>query len=161
MKTTTPFRKHFKTFVIGFSVLAMVLTAAFIVPTTAFAASDTQAVQGTAQAPADHPALTKAFQAEQAFLSRQATHLDNTAAILTKIQNLITQAKGRILDTGALESALTAFQGRVSSARAAHDTASGILSTHAGFNADGSVTNAAEARQTVLDARQSLQSAAT
>ncbi len=154
-------RKHFKTAVIAVSVLVLAVTTAFIVPSQASAASAAQATQPTPPASGGSPALTKAFQAEQAFLARQATNLDNTANLVSKIQDLITKANGRGVDTSPLVAALAAFQAQVSEARSAHDTAAGILSTHAGFNADGSVSDPTLARQTVQDARWSLQSAAT
>ena len=153
-----------------FSLLAIVVvTAAFIVPSPVSASSEDQRAEAQAaqpsqpapQATGGSPLLTKAFQAEQAFLARQATNLDNTTNLVAKIQDLIDRAKARSLDASALEAALSAFQARVSEARSAHDTAAEILSTHAGFNADGSVSDPAEARQTVQDARKSLQSAAT
>ncbi len=153
--------KHFKTTLIAVSVLVLAATAVFIVPSPVSAAPRAQAAQPTLPTSGGSPALTKAFQAEQAFLSRQATHLDNTANLVTKIQDLITRAKARSVDTSAPEAALAAFQAQVSEARSAHDTAAGILSTHAGFNADGSVSDPTLARQTVQDARRSLHSAAT
>ncbi len=161
MKTTYTFKKHFKTIVIAFSMLAMVLTAAFVLPGPVEAASEAQVPQGTPQAAGGNTALVKAFQAEQAFLARQAANLENTANIVTKVQDLITQANAKNLDTSALEAALTAFQGRISEAHSAHDTAAGILGAHAGFNEDGSVSNPTEARQTVLDGGKALKSAAT
>jgi uncharacterized protein YlxW (UPF0749 family) len=162
MKTLRMSKKHFKTILITLSSLAIVIiTAAFVVPGPVSAAPSQQAAQPIPSAASDNPALTRAFQAEQAFLARQATNLDNTANLITRIQNLINNAKSRSVDTSALEAALTTFQAQVSEARSAHDTAAGILTTHAGFNADGSVSNPAEARQTVQDARKSLQSAAT
>ncbi len=159
MKSTL--RSHFKTIVIAISVFALVITTAFVALSPVSAAAEAQASQPTPPASGGSPALTKAFQAEQAFLARQAANLDNTANLVTKIQDLVTKAKARNVDTSALEAALTAFQAQVSEARSAHDTAAGILSTHNGFNADGSVSDPTLARQTVQDARQSLQSAAT
>ncbi len=154
-------KKHFKTIVIAVSVLVLVVTTAFIAPGPVSAATEAQASQPTPPAAGSTPALTKAFQAEQAFLARQETNLGNTTNLVTKIQTLITNAQSKNVDASALEAALSAFQAQVSEARSAHDTAAGILSTHAGFNADGSVSDPTLARQTVQDARQALQSAAT
>ncbi len=164
MKKSISIKKHLKSATLAFSLLAIVvITAAFIVLSPVSAAPEAQAAQPTQpalQASGGSPALTKAFQAEQAFLARQATNLDNTANVVTKVQDLISKAKARSVDTSALEAALAVFQAQVGEARSAHDTAAGILSTHAGFNPDGSVSDPAEARQTVQDARKSLQSAA-
>ncbi len=155
------FKKYYKTLIITFSLVVLVVTAAFIVPGPVSAAAEAQATQPTPPAAGGTPALTRAFQAEQAFLARQETNLGNTTNLVSKIQTLITNAQSKNVDTSALEAALSAFNAQVSEARSAHSTAAGILSTHAGFNADGSVSDPTLARQTVQDARQSLQSAAT
>jgi hypothetical protein len=161
MKIFTYLKKITWKTAIVFSALGMVTTTAFVIPDSSIAASATPTPQAEVSATPPYPALTKAFQAEQAILTRQETNLDGTGTLVIKIQSLIDQAKTKNLDITALENALASFQTRIDEARSAHTTASGILSTHAGFNADGSVTDPTAARQTVLDARQSLRQAAS
>jgi predicted TIM-barrel enzyme len=161
MKIFTYHKKITWKTVIVFSALGMVTATAFVMPDSSIAASATPTPQAEVSATPPYPALTKAFQAEQAALTRQGANLDGTGALVTKIQSLVDQAKTKNLDTIPLENALASFQTRGDETRSAHTTAASIISTHAGFNVDGSVTDATAARQTVLDARQSLRQAAS
>ena len=104
-------------------------------------------------------ALEKAYQRELAWLAIQTNHLADAATIAARVQTFIDKAKGEGKDTSALEAALSAFKSQVAVAQAAHDTAAGILATHAGFDDSGHVTDQAQAIETVRQARQSLQDA--
>jgi len=56
---------------------------------------------------------------------------------------------------------LTTYQAQLTTAGASHSTAANILSTHAGFDGSGNVTNQTSAAQTVKDANQALTDAHT
>ena len=100
--------------------------------------------------------LQKAFANEQNWFGIQTTNLGKANDAVAKVQDLISQAKAKGLDTSALVSALSTYQATLATAQSAHDTASTVLSAHTGFDASGSVTDQAAAAQTVKDANQSL-----
>ena len=100
--------------------------------------------------------LTLHYQNEQQVLIKQQSHLDKVNQLAAKIQTLIDKARGAGKDVSALESALANFNSKVASAKSAHDQAASILGTHNGFDASGSVTDAAAAHQTLVDARLAL-----
>ena len=103
--------------------------------------------------------LSQAFQREQQVLAQQQTHLANSANVVSRIQDLISKAQAKGLDTSALSTALGTFQTQIATASSSNKTAAGILSAHNGFDGSGNVTDPAAAHQTVLDARQNLQDA--
>jgi hypothetical protein len=103
--------------------------------------------------------LTNLYQREQKWLSAQTTTLTDANTIAANMQNMINTLKGQKKVTSGLESALAAFQGQIAVAQTAHDRAADILSTHAGFDANGQVTDRDQAVNTVRQAFQSLLSA--
>src|SRR5450759_1804137 len=105
--------------------------------------------------------MDKAFAVEQARLSRQASNLDISSAAADKAQALIDQWQAKGVDVSLLQSLLATFTSQIATARSSHDTASGILASHAGFDAQGQVTAIDQARLTIQKARQALQNAAT
>lgn len=100
--------------------------------------------------------LQRDFQNEQNWLGIQATNLGKTDNVVTKVQDLISAAQTKGLDTSALSSALATFQSEIATANSSHATAEGILTTHNGFDGSGNVTDQTAAQQTVKDANQSL-----
>ena len=149
MKPQLFFKKLILQATLGLTTLSMLAGLAFAVPAPVYAAAN--------PAPAtQNPALKHAYQAEQARLKTQAANLDMANREVAKIQTLISQAQAKSLNVTDLQTALATFQSQLASAQAEHNTAASILSTHAGFGVDGSVTNVPAARQTVLDARQAL-----
>lgn len=105
--------------------------------------------------------LEKAYQRELKGLEVQQTHLNWANKSATELQTWIDKLNRQGIDTSDLTNALRLFQGQVVIAQSAHDTASGLLSLHAGFDANGNVTDTGQARQTVMAARQSLLEAHT
>jgi hypothetical protein len=72
---------------------------------------------------------------------------------------VIATAKAKGKDTSALEQALATFRQKLATARTAWQSASDTLATHAGFDAQGKVTDAATARETLKSARSAMLSA--
>jgi hypothetical protein len=91
---------------------------------------------------------------EQNLQAAQQKRLANTSNVISKTQTYIDEQNGLGKDTTALVTALNAYTTSVTTAQAAHVTAQGILDTHAGFDGSGNVTDAAQARTTVLTADQ-------
>lgn len=114
--------------------------------------------------PAPDPArqaqrLERLLAREQEWLSRQAENLARANEAADKVQVRIDELKSEGKDTAALEAALAAFQEQLAEAQTAHDAANATLSAHAGFDADGHVTDAILARETVKSAGKSLRDA--
>ncbi len=113
---------------------------------------------GTPPGPVNQ-ALQNIYQREQSWLSVQSNTLTDANTIMVNVQNWINTLNGQGKDTGALVAALAAFKGQIATAQTAHDTASGILSAHAGFDGNGQVTDRVQAISTLRQAFQSLQTA--
>src|SRR5450759_517172 len=166
MKLLNTVKKFLKKAGMGLTLLVFMAGMVISIPAPAYAAAFTGSpTTATTVAPAASNAsnanLTRTFQAEQVRLKTQAGNLDKANAGIARIQGLIDQAKAKSVDTRLLETALSTFKTQLASAQSAHDTAATILAAHTGFNADGSVNDAAIARQTRLDAHQALVNAAT
>lgn len=100
--------------------------------------------------------LEKAYQRELSGLEVQQIHLNWANKAATELQAWIDNLLLQGVDPSGLIAALRVFQAQIAIAQAAHDTAGSILSAHAGFDAQGVVIDIAQARQTVMTARQSL-----
>lgn len=139
----------------GLAVLAVLVSTAAFMPTSSVAAA---AGTPPAQAQRDQR-LEKVYQREQQWLAIQTGHLQKANDVIGKVEQYITaqNAKGR--DTASLTAALNIFKLQVAAAQSAHNTAASILGAHAGFDANGHVTDPDLARQTLIDTRQSLRSA--
>ena len=87
--------------------------------------------------------------------------LKNAGQYAGKIDELIAKLKAKGKDTAALEQAVAAFRSGIAQARAEWQAASATLSTHAGFDAAGKVTNADQARATLKDAHGHMEQAHT
>jgi hypothetical protein len=100
-----------------------------------------------------------AYQREINFQQRQGLHFTYAATAATDVQNIINTAKNKNMNVTDLETALTAFNSQVASARTYHDQAVSLLLTHNGFDVNGKVADTQAAHQTLDSARQDLQMA--
>ncbi len=137
---------------IGFLVLSLVLMAAlFLGVTTPALAQDNPA------RPTPNGANLELFYARELLVAdRQGEALRRTGEAITRVEGLITRLQGEGFDTADLEIALGTYRSGIAAAQSAHDEAAVILSAHAGFAADGHVTNLAQALDTVRTAGQFL-----
>ncbi len=156
--------KWLKTAAVAVLTAVMGLSALALVSAPVFAQAPSPTPSAPQTSPADKAAqrdqrLENALSRENKWLGVQANNLQRMGQIAGKAQALIDQAKAKGIDVSALQAALNTFNSQVANAKSNHDTASGILSTHSGFDANGKVTDASVARETILDARQSLEDA--
>ena len=105
------------------------------------------------------PTLETVYQREQNWLVVQTTTLTDANTIAANIQNWINTLQGQGKDTTDLETALAAFNSQIATAQTNHDAAASTLASHAGFDANGQVTDRAQAASTLRQAYQSLQTA--
>jgi hypothetical protein len=133
------------------SILSVLLVAGMLAGSLAFLPASNAKAQGTIDG-----ALTNAYKFEQTWMSKQQTAMDKAAQASAKVQELIDKASVSGLDVTALQSALGAFNGSMSSVNVEHHSAASALSAHNGFDAGGNVTNRQAARETVTTARRAL-----
>jgi exonuclease VII large subunit len=140
------------------SIAGLVLASVVVAPTgTALAQTATPPARVGQQARDER--LERLYQRERDWLNQQQQNLDKTSQIVSKVQIYIAnqQAKGK--DVSALQAALAAFQQQIATMQSSHTTAANVLGSHAGFDANGKVTDPNQARQTLLDGRQALRAA--
>jgi hypothetical protein len=110
-------------------------------------------------APSTNTALSRTYKVEQNRLKVQDMRLKNADTHAGKLDELIAKLKAKGQDTAALEQALVTFRAEIGKARAEWQSASATLSTHAGFDAAGKVTDADQARATLKDAHSHMEQA--
>lgn len=76
---------------------------------------------------------------------RQGQLLQNADALISRVQSLIDRAAAKGYDTGEVQAALDAFEDTVRAAWPIHQSGNGIVNAHRGFDADGNVTDRAQA----------------
>jgi hypothetical protein len=158
MKTSKSNLNSFRRWITGLVGLLLIFSLAFGIPSgVAFADSSTPTAQPQHNpVPHNNSGLQNQYQREQSLLGKQTDNLNNSANMVTKIQDLITKGQAKGLDTSAVSTALAAFQNQVSTAQSSHSTAAALLSSHAGFDGSGNVTDPTTAAQTVKEAGQAL-----
>jgi hypothetical protein len=106
-------------------------------------------------------ALARTYKAEQKRLQIQDGRLTRAVTHAAKIDSLIAKLKAKGKDTTALEAAVAEFRSGIGQARAEWQAASATLTTHAGFDGDGKVSNADQARTTLKEAHGHMEQAHT
>ncbi len=97
------------------------------------------------------------LKSEQARLAVEQKRLDQANALVGKAQDRINALKGQGKDTSALETALSSFKNALGSAQTSLNSAKSTLDAHTGFDANGNVTDEAQARATLQAAGNSEQ----
>lgn len=82
---------------------------------------------------------------------------ENTDAQFAKAQELIDRATANGKDASAIQSALNAFKAAVEKSRPVYDGLTTLVNSHAGFDANGKVTDATQAKATVQSVRAKMQ----
>ena len=106
-------------------------------------------------------ALSRRYKEQQQRLKLQDARLNRAVEYAAKIDTMIAKLKAKGKDTAVLEQSVAAFRAGIAQARAEWQAASGILATHAGFDAAGKVSNADQARATLKGAHEHLESTHT
>ncbi len=143
---------------------SLILGAILVIPGgSVFAASGGQSSNPpAAQTPApgnpisQKDRLQNRFEREQKLLAAQGNRINRATNLADRAQNLIDRALAKGWPVEVLRTALADFKTALSSATQIHANASQILTAHAGFDANGNVTDVGQARQTVLSAAESL-----
>ncbi len=100
--------------------------------------------------------LERIWARQLAAYERQGELLDNVDTIIDRVQSLIDRATEKGLDASAVQEALDAFEAALQDARPIHQSANGIVSSHKGFDENGKVTDAEQAKETIKELGQHL-----
>ena len=93
---------------------------------------------------------------EQIALNNQQARLNLANNVIVKAEAWIANLQSQGKDTASLQSALDDYRTGVGSAQTHFDAAKSILDAKAGFDANGKVTDRAQALKTVVDAGREL-----
>ena len=137
----------FQKVVLALSAAALVF-AAFPV-TSAFAADDAP--------PASNERLEKAWARQLQAYEKIGNAFADVDAHVAKFQERIDKAAENGKDVAALQSALDAYAAALRSAQPIYASMESIVTTHAGFDASGKVTDAEQARSTMEQMRAKMQ----
>jgi len=121
----------------------------------AFAAPRTE----VKEPPKPNVALSRAFRVEQQRLKAQDFRLKAALGTATRFDKAIAEMQAKGKDTTALQAAVDAYRAGIASARAEWQLAADGLAAHAGFDADGKVTDADAARATLKAAHGHMEQA--
>ena len=140
----------FKKMILAVMTAALVF-AAFPV-TSAFAQGENPAPTGEVK----NEKLENAWARQLNIYERLGNGFDGLDAQIAKFQERIDKAASNGRDVTALQSALDAFEAASKATLPIYDSIESIVNSHAGFDADGKVTDAEQAKSTVDEMRAKL-----
>jgi hypothetical protein len=143
-----------------FSRWSLALLVALVAVGMTFGSAAAAPRNGNEGPPRKGPALERMYRIERQRLMVQDGRLKRADQYATKIDALIARLKGKGRDTAALEQAVAAFRASMATARHEWQAASDTLASHAGFDAQGKVTDATQAAATLRDAHNHMAQAA-
>lgn len=124
-------------------------------------AGSAAAAPATAKQPPANPALTRTYRAQLKRLKLQQQRLAHADQFAAKVDALVVKLKVKGKDTDEIEAALADFRATMASARAEWQLAADLLAAHAGFDADGKVTDTTQAGATLKAAHGHMEQAHT
>jgi hypothetical protein len=137
----------------GAMVLGMALAGVAFAPAgTALAASPAQ----TPEPPLRQQILELSLQREKLILQGQQLRIEFAHQVAGQVQTWIDRLNGQGKDTSDLAAALAAYNSSLDQAQSSWNNANSILTTAAGFDGDGHVTDQEQALKTVQDAGDAL-----
>ncbi|MBI2975959.1 MAG: hypothetical protein HY872_04640 [Chloroflexi bacterium] len=152
MKTSPLISKIVTTVLSGLAVLGLSAAAFAWAP---------DAIAATPAPGEDYSHLEMAYGNAQVALKGQQNRIDLAKQIAANVQTFIDAQKANGKNTSSLDAALANYRAQFASAQTAHDQAASVLSTHAGFDANGTVTDSTQAKQTLRLARDHMRQART
>jgi hypothetical protein len=106
-------------------------------------------VPGEGQGQTPNERLEKAWARQLGIYERMGKGFERDDAFIDRVQKLIDRAKANGKDVSAVQAALDAFKAAIQKAEPIYESAKGIVNSHQGFDANGKVTDAAKAQETV------------
>lgn len=139
----------FKNILLAAMVLALV--AAVLPWTSVFAAPAADPSTPPADGEKSNTRLESLWTREQNAVERMGKVIDRSDTMTEKVQTWIDKARGNGKDVTALQAALDAYKQAIQEAGPMYEQAQSIVSEHAGFDADGKVTDREQAIQTLKE----------
>ena len=134
------------------AVLVASLAFAAIPVTSAYAADDTPPAKGELT---DEKLEEIWARASQAF-GRLGKAFEDTDAHIAKIQSMIDKAAANGKDVSSLQSALDAYKTALVASKPAYEQLAATMESHAGFDANGKVTDSETAKATLKQVRDEM-----
>jgi len=131
--------------------MTLALVAAALPWTSVFAAPAADPTTPPADGEKSNTRIESLWTREQNAVERLGKVIDRSDTMMEKIQAWIDKAKENGKDVTALQAALDAYKQAVQEAGPMYEEAQSIVKTHAGFDADGKVTDREQAIQTLKD----------
>jgi len=138
-------KNMFKKMILAVMTAALVF-AAFPV-TSAFAQGESPSSTGEVS----NEKLEKAWARQLKIYERLGNGFDGLDAQIAKFQERIDKAASKGKNVTALQSALDAFEASSKTAQPIYDSIESIVNSHEGFDADGKVTDAEQAKSTLQE----------
>jgi len=88
---------------------------------------------------------------------RAYERMGKTDEFVAKVQQLLDRATANGKDISAIQSALDAFVDATKDAKPIYESANGIINSHQGFDANGKVTDPAQAKETIKAMHEKMQ----
>lgn len=130
------------------AVMTAALVFAAFPATSAFAADDPTS---TPTGEVSNPKLEKAWARQLKIYNRLGKGFDDIDGQIAKIQERIDKAKTNGKDVAAAQAALDAFEAALTSTKPIYDGMEEIVNSHEGFDSNGKVTDAEQAKSTVQE----------
>lgn len=137
------------------AVLVAMLALAALPVTSAFAQEENPPKEVT------NEQLEKAWAKQLQVYEKLSKVFDDSTTRLDKAQELIDKAAAKGKDTTAVQAALNAFAAAVEKSRSVYEEVQALVTTHAGFDSNGKVTDAIQAKAIVQEVRAKLQALKT
>ncbi|NOT06274.1 MAG: hypothetical protein HOP27_16905 [Anaerolineales bacterium] len=134
------------------AVMAAALVFAAFPVTSAYAQGENPALTGEVS----NEKLEKAWVRQLNIYERLGNGFDGLDDQIAKFQERIDKAASKGRDVTTLQAALDAFEAASKTAQPIYDSIESIVNSHAGFDADGKVTDAEQAKSTVDEMRAKL-----
>jgi hypothetical protein len=139
------------------AVMTAALVFAAFPATSAFAADDpTPIPTGTPTGAVSNAKLEKAWARQLKIYNRLGKGFDDIDGQIAKIQERIDKAAANGKDVTAVQSALDAFEAALKDTKPVYDSMEKIVNAHEGFDSNGKVTDAAQAKSTVQEMGEKL-----
>lgn len=135
------------------AILAVTLVFATLPVTSAFAQDE----QPPAKAELTDEKLEQVWARIVKGYERISKGFVDTDGHIARFQSLIDKAAANGKDVSELQSALDAYEAALIASKPEYDALSAVINSHAGFDADGKVTDSEQALATVQDVREKMQ----
>ncbi|MGB8213676.1 MAG: hypothetical protein WCE68_08985 [Anaerolineales bacterium] len=111
--------------------------------------------------PPNNTRLETRWARQQATYQRQDKWLTVASTVIARVQTMIDKANAKGWDTSAVQAALNALSAVIPAVQAAHAPGAAIITSHAGFDANGLVTDRGTAIATAKSLAQVLKNTRT